>query len=90
MTAGAGIVLLAGLTTPAAAFGWNSFAPAPEISQPSQVQRPARTLRTTPRAKAKPATATEPSAIEPSATEQAAKASTLKAKPAAAASFPPR
>ena len=88
MTAGAGIVLLAGLATPAAAFGWNSFAPAPEISQPSQVQRPARTLRTTPRAKAKPATATEPSAIEPSATEQAAKASTLKPKPAAAAELP--
>jgi lipoprotein-anchoring transpeptidase ErfK/SrfK len=68
MTAGAGIVLLAGLATPAAAFGWRSFAPAPEISQPNQWERPARTIRTTPR-KAKPAPATEVGA-----TEQPAKA----------------
>jgi lipoprotein-anchoring transpeptidase ErfK/SrfK len=89
MTAGAGIALLAGLATPAAAFGWNSFAPAPEISQPSQMERPARTLRTTPRIKAKPAAVTEPSAPEqsgkakPSTTEQAA-----KAKATAAAELP--
>jgi lipoprotein-anchoring transpeptidase ErfK/SrfK len=81
MTAGAGIALLAGLATPAAAvpFGWRpAYEPAPEISQPSQVQRPARTLRATPRAKAKPSAATEPNAPEQPA----------KAKPSATAELP--
>src|SRR5262249_5983741 len=88
MTAGAGVVLLAGLATPAEAFGWNSFAPAPEVSQPSQMERPARTIRTAPRIKAKPATTTEPSATERAARARPSGEQSARAKQAAAAELP--